>query len=204
MLMLTQLAMPTLGASPRTEVVERWYRLRLAGLLLAAASIGWVLQDLGARSLTWALLVATTAVWPALARELALRSPDAEGAETRSLLVDSALGGMWIAMMQFNLLPSVLLTVMLTCAKTMAGGWRLAMRGLVVQLAACILTLAVYGFAYAPLTTMAQIMASLPLMILYPLAMGAMLHAQARRLGEALSPTLPGEDAGRDTELRAA
>jgi len=204
MLMLTQLALPTLGASPRAEVVERWYRLRLAGLLLAAVPIGWVLGDIGARPLTWAILVATTAAWPALARELAARGPDAEGAETRSLLVDSALGGLWVAMMQFNLLPSVLLTVMLTCAKTMAGGWRLALRGLIVQLAACILALALHGLAYAPHTTMAQIVASLPLMILYPLAMGAMLHTQARRLGEALPPVSAADVAGGDTELHAA
>jgi diguanylate cyclase len=204
MLMLTQLTLPTLGACPRAQIVERWYRLRLSGLLLAAASVGWVLGDLGASPLSWALLIATTVAWPALAREIALRGPDAERAEMRSLLVDSALGGMWIAMMQFNLLPSVLLTVMLTCTKTMAGGWGLAVRGLIVQIAACILALAVHGFAYAPYTTMAQIIASLPLVTLYPLAMGAILHTQARRLGEALSQVSPAELAGGDTELHPA
>jgi len=202
MLMLTQLQLPTLGGSRRAETAERWHRLRLAGLLLAAVPIGWVLQDLGVRPLTWALLIATSAGWPALAREFALRGPDPESTEARSLLVDSALGGMWIAVMQFNLLPSVLLTVMLTCARTMADGWHLAVRGLIVQIAACILTLAVHGFACTPHTTTAQMVASLPLAVLYPLVMGAMLHAQARRLGESLSSSSarpPG-----DTGLHAA
>ena len=204
MLMLTQLAMPTLGGSHLTGSVERWHRLRQAGLLLASLCIGWVLYDLGARPTIWALLAANTIAWPVLARELALRGRDAQAAEVRSLLVDSALGGMWVALMQFNLLPSVLLTVMLTCDKAVAGGWQLALRGIVVQLAACVLTLAVHGFAFSPQTTMAQIAATLPLLALYPLAMGLMMHVQARRLGESLHTSSPSVAEPGETGLHAA
>jgi diguanylate cyclase len=124
-----------------------------------------------------------------LARDLALRSRDPQGSEVRSLLVDSALGGFWIAVMQFNLLPSVAISVMVICDKIVAGGKLLSIRGFIVQVAACILTMAVHGFAFSPLTTMAEILATLPLLVLYPMALGTSIRAQSHRLGE--SPRLP-------------
>ena len=75
----------------------------------------------------------------------------------------SALGGFWIAVMQFNLLPSVAFSVMVICDKIVAGGRVLSMRGLIVQIAACVLTMAVHGFAFSPLTSMGEILATLPL-----------------------------------------
>jgi hypothetical protein len=205
MLMMTQLALPTLADSPVAAMVERSYRLRQVGLLLASMCIASVLVEVDARPIIWMLLAANVVVWPFIARELALRGRDAHAIETRSLLVDSALGGMWIAMMQFNVLASALLSVMLCCDKAIAGGWRLALRGFVVQLAACVLTLAVHGFAFSPQTTMAEILSALPLLVLYPLAMSMTMHAQARRLGESLALAPSQNDAAQsDTSLRAA
>jgi|GEM_PF-2787250 diguanylate cyclase len=203
MLTLTQTALPTHADAGATGAVERCYRLRLAGQLLGAISVAAVLYDLSARPFVWLLLLACLLAWPVLARELALRGRDAQASEIRSLLVDSALGGMWIALMRFDLLPSLLLTVMLTCDKTIAGGWTLALRGLVVQLAACVLTLAVHGLAFAPATSMPEIIASMPLLTLYPLALAFTLHAQARRLGE--SPRLaPPPNASAEQDVTGA
>src|SRR4051812_37013668 len=109
---MSHVAMPTLEKPAESTLVGRWFRLRIASLLLATASIASVLYENQARPLMWFLLAMSTIAWPLLARDLALRSRDPQGSEVRSLLVDSALGGFWIAVMQFNLLPSVAISVM--------------------------------------------------------------------------------------------
>ena len=204
MLLMSHVAMPTLEKPAETTMVARWFKLRLAGLLLATASIASVLYENQARPLTWFLLAASAIAWPLFARDWALRSRDAQTSEIRSLLMDSALGGFWIAVMQFNLLPSVALSVMVICDKVVAGGRLLTIRGIMVQVAACVLTMAIHGFAFSPETTMAEILATLPLLVLYPLALGTSIRAQSHRLGESprLATTLKGKSD--DTELSAA
>mgnify|MGYP000343681388 CR=1 FL=1 len=83
-------------------------------LALGAVAIAPVLWTNGTRPLVWLALGLACFVWPHVARQWALGSADAESAEMRNLLIDSAMGGFWVAMMQFNLLPSALLVIMLT------------------------------------------------------------------------------------------
>ena len=172
MLLMTHNALPLGLATPLRRFVERCHRLRLLGLSLGALCVGGVLYRNGAHPAVWALLLANALAWPQLARALALRSRDAGTAEIRNRLIDSAMGGVWIALMQFNLLPSALLTAVLAIDKTNLGGCNLLARGLLVQVAACELTLAIHGFALAPQTTMPEIVASLPLLVAYPLVVG--------------------------------
>src|ERR1700743_2373515 len=119
---MSHVALPTLDKPVASAMVGRWFKLRLAGLLLATASIASVLYENQARPFTWFLLAVSTIAWPLFARDLALRSRDPKASEIRSLLVDSALGGFWIAVMQFNVLPSVAISVMVICDKIVAGG----------------------------------------------------------------------------------
>ena len=201
---MSHVALPTLEAPVASTLIGRWFRLRIAGLLLATASIASVLYENQARPLMWFLLAVSTVAWPLFARDLAQRSRDPQASEVRSLLVDSALGGFWIAVMHFNLLPSVAISVMVICDKIVAGGRLLSLRGVAVQVAACVLTLAVNGFAFLPMTTMGEILATLPLLVLYPLALGTSIRAQSHRLGE--SPRLPSTltTKSQDTEPAAA
>jgi diguanylate cyclase len=66
-----------------------------------------------------------------------MRSADPRRAELRNLMVDSALGGVWIAVMQFNLLPSVLLATMLSVDKVSVGGPLLLARTSTLLVAGC-------------------------------------------------------------------
>ncbi len=94
----------------------------------------------------------------------------------------------------FNLLPSVLLRVALAGDKAMVGGGRLLTRSGIVQNAACVLTLADHGFAFAPGTTMIEIVAALPLLIAYPLSTATAMHALTRRRADAHAPHCAHED----------
>ncbi|HEY9531439.1 MAG TPA: MASE2 domain-containing protein, partial [Burkholderiales bacterium] len=112
---------------------------RTLGLALGAIAIGSVLWMHGAQALAWVALFLSALVWPHLAYALGRRSGDPYRAELRSLTVDSALGGAWIAAMQFNVLPSVMLLAMLSMDKVAVGGARLLARGTAALALACLL-----------------------------------------------------------------
>lgn len=91
-------------------------------------------------------------------------------------MIDSAVGGFWIAAMGFSPLPSALLATMLSIDKIVVGGWRFASRT-ALALAAGV---AVLGFCVQPSTDLALVLACLPFLIAYPLAIATATHALAR------------------------
>jgi len=182
MLLMTQLIETAKVRAPAESFVERVHRMRACGFGLGFVSLASVLLQTGAHPVTWILLAANAFAWPLLARALTLRSADPAKVETRNLLIDSAMGGVWIALMQFNLLPSVLIALVLAADKMNFGGWGLLMRGIAVQLAACVLAAALHGLYFAPQTTMLNILASLPLLIVYPLVLSVSSYSLARTI----------------------
>src|SRR5690242_10574948 len=94
--------------------VARMHRIRTLGLGLGFFCVASVLYLRVAPWFVWALLFAHGFAWPHFAWLAASRSAHPSAFERISLFVDSALGGAWIALMHFNLLPSVLLATMLT------------------------------------------------------------------------------------------
>jgi diguanylate cyclase len=164
--------------------VARLYLLRMLGLMLGACCVASVLYQLHATSLTWALLAVHSFAWPHVAAFLARHSAAPRRAEMRNLQVDSALGGMWIALMQFNLLPCVVLAVMLSFDKINVGGVRLLARTIAWQIGGCVLTVLVSGLQFSPQTGTLNILATLPLLIGYPMAIGFVAHTLLRRTQE--------------------
>jgi diguanylate cyclase len=164
----------------QTRFVERIFRLRALGLGLGFLVVASVFLDNGAEPWMWALLVINGFLWPHLARQLALDSADPEQTEFNNLLIDSAMGGVWVALMRFNLLPSALLLVMLAVDKINVGGWRLLGRAFALQVAACVAATAATGFGFQPETSMRELVFSLPFLIGYPLAITTATFALAR------------------------
>jgi diguanylate cyclase len=175
----TTLAMES--ESSRTRLVERVFRLRALGLGLGFFAVAGVLLDKGAPPWAWTLLAIDAFLWPHLARQFALHGADPERAEINNLLIDSAMGGVWMALMRFSIVPSALLLVMLAVDKISVGGWRLLGRAFGVQVAACALAAAANGFVFEPETSMRATLLSLPFLAGYPLAIAAATFALARR-----------------------
>lgn len=161
---------------------KRVHGLRTLGLGLGFFPVAAVFWQNGEPSLLWALLLLNGFAWPHLARWLAVRSTTPVQAEYRNLLVDSLMGGVWVALMRFNLLPSVALLTMLAMDKLSVGGPRLLLRGLLLQGIACALTAAANGWALAAHTDVTVMLATLPFMVLYPLAISTVMHALARQV----------------------
>jgi diguanylate cyclase len=161
--------------------VRRMYLPRAIGLALGGVAIAGVLIANGAPGETWAALFFSTIVWPHIALWVGSRSRNPFRTELASLMVDSALGGAWIALMQFNLLPCVVLAVMLSIDKVHVGGLRLLARTVAWMAAACALTLLLCSLGFKPETSTLNILATLPLLIAYPLAISGASHALLRR-----------------------
>jgi len=164
----------------QARLVERIFRLRVLGLGLGFFVVAGAFYENGARPFAWMLLVAHAFVWPLFARRMALDSPDSERTELRNLLFDSLMGGVWIALMRFNVVPSALLVAMLAVDKISVGGWRLFGRAFALQAAACAATAATTGFAFQPYSSMQTILLCLPFLFTYPLAISTANFALAR------------------------
>ena len=162
--------------------VRRVHRLRTLGLGLGCLCVGSVLRLHGASALWWVALLVNGFVWPHAAWLLAVRSRSPQRTEFRNLLFDSAVGGMWIAVMQFNLLPSVLLAAMLLVDKISVRGPALLLRSLALLAAGCAGTWAILRTPIDIVTPMPVIVACLPFLVLYPLALSLVNYSLARKL----------------------
>lgn len=164
--------------------VRRIHRLRTLGLALGFLCVGSVLRLHGASLGWWLMLFINAFVWPHVAWMLARRSANPRHAELGNLMVDSALGGAWIAVMQFNLLPSVLLAAMLSVDKVSAGGPALLLRAVALLALGCAITSATLGMPIDVTTPMSVMIACLPLLVLYPLAISTVTYSMGRKLAK--------------------
>ncbi|HET9466841.1 MAG TPA: MASE2 domain-containing protein, partial [Vicinamibacterales bacterium] len=120
------------------------YRLRVLGLALGFICIATVFYQRAASPAAWILVAAHAFVWPHVAWRRARLSDDPHRAERQHLLVDSAVGGVAVALMGFPLLPSVLLITMLSMDK-IGWGSRFLMRASLVMAAGLAVTALVAG-----------------------------------------------------------
>jgi len=155
------------------------YRLRTLGLVVGAFAVAAVFYENRAPWLAWALLIFHVGLWPHLAWFRARRSADPHVAERVNLTVDSAFGGVYIALMHFNLLPSVLIAAMKSMDKIGWGPQFLA-RTTAAMAAACAATMIFTRAAFQPHTSMSVVVASLPLLVAYPIAVAFTSYRSGR------------------------
>ncbi len=164
--------------------VQRVYRMRILGLGLGFLCVAAVFREQPTTPGVWAALVLHGFVWPHVAYALARRSRDPRNTEYRNMLVDSTLGGVWIGLMAFNVLPSVLLVTMLTADKVAAEGRRLFARAAALLVLGMAAGSAAAGFAFLPGSSMAVVLACMPFLFVYPLAITVVSRALSVRVRE--------------------
>lgn len=171
--------------SPRTPAlrfVSRIHRMRMLGTLLCALPIASVLLERGAPGWLWTALLLNMLVWPQIAWWLAGRARDPAAAEYRNLVLDAAAGGAWIAAIGVSLLPTAVLLSVLTADRFAAGGWRLVARALPALLVGFAITWLLAGRPFAPDTSMRTVVACLPLMFGYHLALSVVTWRLGRTI----------------------
>jgi diguanylate cyclase len=131
----------------------------------------------------WGLMVVNGVLWPHVAYQWARRAKVPFHAEHRNILVDAFLGGFWVAAMQFNPLPSAATLSMMAMNNVAIGGLRFLLVGTVAQILGVGVGLLVFTPAFVAQTSPLQLYACLPLLSLYPLALGWICFQQATTLG---------------------
>ncbi len=156
--------------------IRRMRNMRSLGLGLAALCVAAVLWERGANPLWWALLALTCLVWPHIGHLHARKAADPVRAEFGNLSIDSVFGGLWVAAMGFNLLPSVVLLSMLWIGDVGTGGVRFLARCAALQVGTALLAYLTLGVPFAPESSMFVVTACLPFLLVYPVATSFLAH----------------------------
>ena len=164
--------------------VRRIYLPRIIGLGIGLFSVMAAIAPLTPPPWAWALLLFNGLAWPHVAYQWALRSASPYQAEQRNILLDSLMGGFWTAAIHFNPLPSVTILSMMTMNNVAAGGKRVLLRGLLAQLCGMLLATTLLGTGLQTQATQLQVLACLPMLTLYPLALGWVCYQLAIKLTE--------------------
>ncbi|MAF04821.1 MAG: diguanylate cyclase AdrA [Herbaspirillum sp.] len=171
-------------AGKGVRFVQRIYRLRVIGLGVGFFCVAAGFLQHPVPWPLWLLLGVHGYLWPHLARQWALRSVIPYRAERRNLVIDAAFGGFWIAALHGNLVPSAVIISMLSMDNIAAGGLRLFMRGLYASLVAGVLGWWLLGAHFQPQSDLTTILACLPMMMLYPLALGQSTYLMSKKLAD--------------------
>ena len=163
---------------------RRIYLPRIIGLGVGFFCVGAALYPLNMPSWIWALLLFNGFAWPHLAYQISTRSAFPYQAERRNMLYDSLCGGFWAASFQFNPLATVTILSMMTMNNVAAGGQRLFVFGALAQLVGVLLGWSIFCFKFSLTMTQAQVWACLPMLTLYPLALGMVCYRLAIKLSQ--------------------
>jgi len=163
---------------------QRDYLPRCIGLGLGALAVGSVLYETGAGAGWWALLLINGCLWPHAAFLLARRSADPDRCEHGNLLIDSLMVGIWIAVMQFNLLVGGLVASMVWMDNIAVGAERFFLKGVAATAVGIGAGLLIAGPGWAPEPSLLQAACSMPMLLVYPQLIGLWDNRIARRLNE--------------------
>jgi diguanylate cyclase len=160
------------------------YPLRAGGMGLGALAVMMVLYELDASLARWALVVLGAFIWPHVAYLWSSRSKHPRRAEVRNLLIDSAIVGAFVPLMEFNLLPSVLLVTLTIVDKVAIGVQGLWLRSVPGMLGAALAVAVCTGGSAVPESSMAVVLACLPVLVLHTLSVSLVSYKLIRRVSQ--------------------
>ena len=164
--------------------VKRLYYPRIVGMALAFIFVAAVLYQHKEGMLLWASAVFTGFIWPHLAYFIACRDEKPVEAEYRNLMVDAFLGGIWFSYMSFNIVPCLALFLMFSLDNMSVGGPRLALKGVVASIVGAALGVLVSGWSVNFDSTMLTVWATMPSLVIFPLAVAWINHQLSHRLAQ--------------------
>ncbi|MFA6231124.1 MAG: diguanylate cyclase [Rhodanobacter sp.] len=170
--------------STRRQRIKKTYLVRTTGLILAALPVSSVLAQYDAPAWLWTWMVVCALLWPPIAYGLTRRAAQPAQRESINFMIDAALGTSWVVFLHFNLLPSVALVAMLAMDHLSMGGWKHVRRSFPAQILAGLVAIGLVGFHFEPVSTMWNVIACVPLLVLFPAHMSLVTHAMAGHLRE--------------------
>lgn len=162
--------------------VRRMYLMRMLGTLLCFFPILSVLLEHRQPAWLVALLAINAFVWPTVAFLRARKAQKPLTCEHHNLIFDGAAGGFWIAMMALNPLPSVVIATILLADRLAAGGIELMRKASATMLAVFAAAWLTQGMAFDPTVSQRTLLATLPLIAIYVIALSVLTDNIAKKL----------------------
>lgn len=159
---------------------SRMHRMRTLGGALSAVLVGSTLAGQQVPAWLWGAWALNGFAWPHLAWWLSRRAPDARLSEYRNLAIDSAAAGFWIAAMGFSLVPGAVLLSMVSMDKIAVDGWRFLARTAPAMVLSCAVGWVLLGFPLRLQSSLQEILATLPFLLVYPLALATVTFELGR------------------------
>ena len=156
--------------------------MRMLGTLLCFFPILSVLLEHHQPAWLVALLAINAFVWPTVAFLRARKAQKPLTCEHHNLLFDGAAGGFWIAMMALNPLPSVVIATILLADRLAAGGIELMRKAGATMLAVFAAAWLTQGMAFDPTVSQRTLLATLPLIAIYVIALSVLTDNIAKKL----------------------
>lgn len=163
---------------------KRTYQPRIVGLGIGFFCVLAALYPLHPSPFIWLLLFFNGFIWPHIAYHWSNRTENPFSTEIRNLLIDSLMGGIWVAIIGFNALPAVVILSMMGMNNIASGGQNLFFKGLAAQTIGALVTSTLLGFHFTPQTTLMQVYLCLPMIFIYPVFLGLVTYRTAKRLAE--------------------
>lgn len=165
-----------------THLVQRNRLPRWIGVILCGICIAVALRDQTTNWLHVVLAPYFLAVWPLVSYEWARRSSNPLRAEYINLWVDALHAGFWMAAMHFAAIPCIALWMATSLSNITVGGPRLVAWGVTGHAAGILLGVAVWGWTFAPESSLQAQLGAAALFVGYPLLMGQTLFRLAMHL----------------------
>ena len=163
---------------------KRTYLPRIVGLGTGSFCVGSVMIEHTTPGWLWLLLFINGFIWPHIAYWKAKQSSAPFRSEIHNLQADAVFGGIWIAIMGFNALPSATIFAMMGMNNISAGGKSLFFRCATAQITAALALLFVAELPFQPQTTPFQLYLCLPMIMIYPIFLGNVTYRTSRKLAE--------------------
>ncbi|ENV54003.1 MULTISPECIES: sensor domain-containing diguanylate cyclase [Acinetobacter] len=162
--------------------VFRIFVMRQIGTILCFFSIFSVLYYLNYHEIIYVLLALNAFVWPIAAYLYAKNKKDGVRTTNISLIVDAALGGMWVAIMKISPLPSLIMVAILVSDRFAAGGWQILRPSLIAMLGIFLIFWSFTGFQVNLSFNEMMVWSSLPLATIYLISLSILTRKLAVQL----------------------
>lgn len=163
---------------------RRMYLPRSIGMGIGFFAVAAALQPSQPPLWVWVAMIAHGYAWPHLAYQLARRSRQPYAAERRNLIYDSLGGGFWAGAMGISPLPTVTVLSMMAMNNIAAGGMRLFVMGSLAQIAGALVAYKLFLPPMFPHVNELQLYACLPMLVIYPMAIGLVCYRVAVQLSK--------------------
>ena len=169
------------GTRGRHFIVGLDYLVRVPAGIIALVTVSSAMWGHTRDPIPWTLLFFYSFAWPHLAFWRATRAKDSKAAELQNLLFDSLCQGIFVGIMSFRLLPSLLAITSINAGNIAVGGVRFGLKGLGVLVFGVLVGGWYNGFNVSSETSPVATVVSVAGLAVYTTIFGLHSHNQSKR-----------------------